>query len=234
MKLHTSNETHSAFAETDLKEHGWCTTLRCVAKDEASAVCELPGHVRGLLLHGDRLLCLMEQDAPEGKKGKNIVLYAFDMLLKELSREVLAGGSYGFHSTMDAEYIYILDKEKASTTLPNDTGWHDFICELRFTRINIETGARTEWALEDGEENTCYHTLFELAGGEITDIDEIRAFEGKFILSCSVFDSDSEVETENDEPALDGSRLNGNGYVECHSFSETICADVDAQKLSTL
>lgn len=234
MKLHTSNETHSALAEAELKEHGWCTSLHCVAKDEAVAACELPGHVTGLLLRGDRLLCLMEQPAPEGKKGKNIVLYTFDMLLKELSREVLAGGWYGFQSTMDAEYIYILNSEKASTTLPNDTRWYDFICELRFTRINIETGARTEWTLEDDEANMCYHTLFELADGEITDIVEIRAFAGKFILSCSVFDSDSEVETENDDPAFDESNLNGNDYVECHSFSKTICADVDAQKLSTL
>lgn len=230
MKLHTSNETCFVLAETGLRKHGFYTTLRCVSKDGAVVTRELPGNVTGLLLRGNKLLCLAEQR--EKRYKERIVLYTFDTKLQELSSEMLADGSYGLRSAMDAEYIYILDTDTTGVDLGDDPRSCDEVCMLAFTKISIATGERTEWVLDDAEENMCHDALIDLTNGYVTGVDALHAFDGKLMLTCSVYEPGSEIES--DDPDFDENALDDSDYVERHSFPETICADVDAQKLSSV
>lgn len=230
MKLHTSNETYFVLAETGLRKHSFYTTLRCVSKDGTVVTRELPGHVTGLLLRGDKLLCLAEQQ--EKRYKESIVLYAFDTKLRELSSEMLADSSYGLRSAMDAEYIYILGTDTASVDFVGDSRSCDEVCRLAFIKINIATGERMEWTLEDADDNICHDTLIDLTNGYVTGVTEIHAFDGKILFTCDVYDPDSVVESDN--PDFDENALDDGNYVERHSFPETICADVDARELSSI
>lgn len=226
MKLHASNETCFALAESGYRSH----KLYCISKYGTVAAHELPGHVTGLLLHGDKLLCLAEHQ--EKKYEESIVLHTFDTKLQEISSKRLADGFQSFQSAMDSEYIYILGTDTASVDFGGDMRSCDEVCALAFIKINIATGERMEWTLEDADDNICHDTLIDLTNGYVTGVTEIHAFDGKILFTCDVYDPGSEIVC--DDSDFDENELDDCDYVEWHSFPEMFCADVDAQKFSSI
>lgn len=199
------------------------------------AECKFPEEIRGIALSDERLFCLIQYFAKEVGDENKVVLHTFDMELHELSRETLESNpNGGFCSCMDMSYIYILHYNTAWMGM--DCGGRsldlDVVAEITFLKISRKTGERTEWKLNDFEDDSaCSLALEKVAGsGLVTSIYALSILDGRLIFKCDVFDPDSVI--ENDDPDFGENELSEADYVEYHSFPYTICVDLDAKELS--
>lgn len=227
MKLHTSNEHCFATVETARDK----STLYCFSDcADTAAVRELPGKVTGIVFHGDKLLCIAQYREAD-TCAEYLILHAFDTALHELSSKKLTGGEHHLFSALDATAAYILHTSIGSTTLTEDDGrWFDVLMGMAFTKIDISTGERAEWELDDDSDNACSDALARLTDGYVTRVNSLCAHEGQLVLSCNVYDPDSLIET--DDPDFDESTLDDGDYVEWHSFESDFVVRFEERQLS--
>lgn len=228
MKFNCSNENHFALAEQGLDN----SVLYCVSNKGTTAKLELPEKIMGLSFVGEKLYCVAHVRNKDSYAEK-IVLHTFDTQLNELSHEELTEDYRNDRlSAMAGELLYILNFENGSTIFEGDSRSFDVVDRLNFKKINIKTGERNEWDLDDWNDAECSNALADLTGGYVTDIEAVYAFEGQLMLECMVYNPDCVVETDN--PDYNEDEMSASDYVEWHSYPETICADIEEKKLKNV
>ena len=226
MKFNCSNENHFALAEQGLDN----SVLYCISNKGNTAKMELSEKIMGLSFLDEKLYCVAHVRNKDSYAEK-IVLHTFDTQLNELSLEELTEDyQYNRLSAMAGELLYILDFENGSTSLEVDSKSFDVVSRLNFTKINIKTGERNEWDLDDWNDAECSHALVDLISGYVTDIEAVHVFEGQLMLECMVYNPDCVIET--DDPDYNEDEKSDFDYVEWHSFPETICANIKEKELT--
>lgn len=226
MKFNCSNENHFALAEQGLDN----SVLYCISNKGNTAKMELSEKIMGLSLLDEKLYCVAHVRNKDSYAEK-IVLHTFDTQLNELSLEELTEDyQYNRLSAMAGELLYILDFENGSTSLEVDSKSFDVVSRLNFTKINIKTGERNEWDLDDWNDAECSNALVDLISGYVTDIEAVHVFEGQLMLECMVYNPDCVIET--DDPDYNEDEKSDFDYVEWHSFPETICANIKEKELT--
>lgn len=71
-----------------------------------------------------------------------------------------------------------MDFETGSTNLEGDSRSFDEVSQLNFTKINIKTGERNEWDLDDWNDEECSNALADLTDGYVTDIEAVHVLTG--------------------------------------------------------
>lgn len=226
MKFNCSNENHFALAE----QSGDNSVLYCVSNEGNTAKLELSEKITGLSFIDEKLYCVAHVRNKDSY-GEKTVLHTFDTQLNELSLEELTEDyRYRRLSAMAGELLYILDFETGSTNLEGDSRSFDMVSQLNFTKINIKTGERNEWDLDDWNDEECSNALADLTDGYVTDIEAVHVFDGQLMLECMVYNPDCVIET--DDPDYNEDEMSDSDYVEWHSFPETICANIKEKELT--
>lgn len=226
MKLYCSNDKTFVLAE-----QLWNTsTLYCFSNCTDVFKCEIAGKITGITLNGDTLLCVTECTS-EDQNHQKVVLHTFDSALKELSRETVSESSpdyVGIASTIDANYVYVLNYGTTNLTLGfPDEGTDpvniDAIDQLVFIRINIETKERTKYGLGDTE---CLDDLWDLTGAYVLDVNSLCISDGRLLIGCITYSPGMEV-----VPDVEVKYLYGEKELPC--FSQTLQLGFDEKKISS-
>lgn len=235
MKIKVENKQYEITGEHPYDPEGPLSILRSFANGEQMAERKIFGYVDDIALDDEYVFCLVHYRAKELGGDNKAVLSTFDMELHEFSAEILTSNPNGwFCSCMDETHIYILYWDDASADIEDSNGVSrsfDIVTEMTFTKIDRKSGERTEWKLDDFEnDNECSEALEKAVGyGFVTSINSLHILDGKMVFECSVFEPDSVV--ENDDPDFNENELDNSDYVECHSYPCTVCADMDGKKL---
>lgn len=237
MELRSTGGIYSVTAT--MSENG--STLHCFANGELVAEREIQGEITGMVVDRETLYCTIEYDVQAEYKNGEILLHSFktciaklqtfNMKLEEISSTLEAEEQYGnLLSCIDKSSVYTLCWVTGSTEIGDIS--YDEVTNLAFRRHDFN-GQLVEWTLDDFKnDNECSKMLEAVTSGYVTKINRVLALGGKLLFDCDVFDPDSVIET--DDPDFDENELSDLDYVELHSFTYTICADLDKKELSVV